>query len=407
MTRTLMLLGALTLIACPGGGGGMGGLGGGGGGGGSGSAGGSAGLSAQCRDASYGEGSAAMKVHYFLQSAHNFTASANQLSGSLKDVCARMGSELGMSSGELSGDVRAVCQAVSAKMRSEMSGLRAEANFQIEVVAEPPRCEVSVDAYAECVAECDVNVDPGSFEVECEGGYIAGQCSATCQGECSVDVQGACNGTCEGTCTAGCQGTCNGTCEGECSARNAQGECTGTCSGTCHGTCEGGCNGGCEGECWVSGQASCSGECRGGCSVEYQEPRCTGEVRAPSADADCSASCDANFSAQAECEPGRAEVYFAGDVSSNMQDKADRVRAAISAGWGELQMIKRKLKIVASAGQQLVDATRNLRGVGRQVAAATMCMAEAVTAVPAAMSQVSVSLEVSVEVSASASASAG
>ena len=403
MRRILMLVPALALIACPG----AGGLGGGGGGGGGGTSGGSAGVSAQCRDANYGESSAAMKVHTFLMAAHNFTASANQLSGSLKDVCERMGGELGMSGAELSGDVQTVCHNVATKLNQEMNGLRAEANFKVEVVAQPPRCEVSVDAYANCVAECDVNVDPGEVNVTCEGGYIAGQCNATCEGECAVEVQGQCQGSCEGTCSGGCTGTCTGTCEGTCSATNAEGECVGTCDGTCHGECSAGCQGSCEGDCWVSGQASCEGSCRGGCSVEYQEPRCYGEVRAPSADAECEASCDASFSAEAECTPGSAEVHFAGDIDSNLEEKANRVRAAIGAGWAELQMIKRKLKIVVASGAHLKDAAANLQGVGRQVAAASLCLAEAFTAVPAAMSQVSVSLEVSVEVSASASASAG
>ncbi len=108
-----------------------------------------------------------------------------------------------------------------------------------------------------------------------------------------------------------------------------------------------------------------------------------------------------------ECTPGSAEVQLTGDVSGNLQEKAERVRAAVDAGWVELQVLKRKLKVLVSAGRQLSDATRNLRGIGGQVAQSALCLAQAFTAIPVAMDQVSVSLEVSVEVSASASVSGG
>ncbi|MBC7174517.1 MAG: hypothetical protein H5U40_18880 [Polyangiaceae bacterium] len=310
-----------------------------------------------------------------------------------------MGAELGMVSS--SGDVRTSCDAVSAKIREEVQSLRAQANLQIQVAATPPRCQVSVDAYAQCAAECEVGVDPGEVNVQCDGGYIAGECSATCQGQCDVGAQARCAGSCEGTCQGGCSGVCQGTCDGQCSSRNAQGECNGRCDGTCYGSCSAGCQGSCEGSCWVDAHARCEGSCRGGCSVEYQEPYCTGEVRPPSVSAECQASCDARLNAQAQCEPGSVEVLVRGDASVD-RARLDRLRAALQAGWGDVQLVRARLAYLGESGRGLVDATANLRGVGRELGVgAVACITEAASIIPQATASVSVSVEVSASVSGS------
>src|SRR5690606_29866241 len=195
-----------------------------------GSASGSAQMSSQCANPDYGVSSAARKLSAFLQATSKFASTSAELEGSLKSACAEMGAELGM--GSLSGDTQTTCDAVSQKLREEVSSLRAEANLRIEVAAQPPRCQVSVDAYASCAAECEVDVDPGEVNVQCEGGYIAGSCDAQCTGECDIGAQAHCSGSCEGTCQAGCSGTCQGTCDGTCSATNADGSCNGSCDGT-------------------------------------------------------------------------------------------------------------------------------------------------------------------------------
>jgi hypothetical protein len=335
-----------------------------------------------------------------------FMGASADVADSLVDTCKDMGNELGVA---VSGsDPKAACDPVINALRNEMRDLRAEASLTVEVAATPPRCEVSMDAYAECAASCEAEVEPGEVNLECEGGYVVGECSAQCTGECNVEVQGKCQGTCEGTCTAQCQGTCNGTCEGTCAAKNAQGECAGKCEGTCHGTCEGGCQGSCEGECWVSGKASCSGECRGGCSVDYEAPRCTGEVKPPRVSAECEASCDAQLNAEAKCEPGQVEVVVTGDVSSNIEPKLAKVRGAIRAGYAGIMATGEKLRRLRAAGQGLVDAGAELRGsfsgMGMQAVRAGECVSMALSAVPEALGSVSASFEVSVSMSASVSA---
>ncbi len=368
---------------------------------GSGTAGGGAQLSSQCANPDYGVSSAARKVSAFLAATSRFASASAELEGSLKSTCAAMGRELGMSG--LDGDVRSTCDAVSQQIRSEVQGLRAQANVQIAVQAEPPHCQISVDAYAQCAAECEVDVDPGQVDIQCEGGYIAGECSAQCQGQCDVGAQARCQGSCEGTCQGGCSGVCQGACEGQCSSRDAEGNCNGRCEGTCHGTCSAGCQGSCEGSCWVDAHARCEGSCRGGCSVEYEEPYCTGEVRPPSVSAECQASCDARLNAQAECEPGHVEVVIQGAAGVD-QERAERLRRALAAGWGDLQVIRARLGYIRESGRGLIDAGGNLRGVGRELGVgAVACITEAASIIPAAVGSVGVSVEVSVSVSGSVS----
>ena len=298
----LVICGAL-ITSC---GGGLGGLGGYGSGSGGGTGSGGGGLSSNCRG-DFGAAASAQKLEAFLLATSSFLGAAAEIEGSLGSTCLDMGSELGIPEAELRGGTplaRSACTAVSNKIRSELQALRASASLRIAIHAEPPVCEVSIDAYGGCMAECDASFDPGEVTLQCEGGEIRGTCSAQCTGHCAVDVQGQCSGVCEGTCSAGCTGTCNGRCDGTCSATGADGQCNGSCQGQCQGTCSAGCQGGCRGQCVVSAQAECSGECRGGCSVEWQQPRCTGTVRPPSASAECRASCDARIDAQAQCRPG-------------------------------------------------------------------------------------------------------
>src|SRR5690606_140206 len=146
--------------------------------------------------------------------------------------------------------------------------------------------------------------------------------------------------------------------------------------------------------------------CRGGCSVDYEAPYCTGEVRPPSVSAECQASCDARLNAEASCEPGRVDVLVEGDAGVD-REKLDRVRNALQAGWGDILLVRAKLEALRDSGRGLVDASRNLRGVGRELGmGAVACMTEAASVVPSAIASVGVSVDVSVSVSASMSASA-
>ena len=336
----------------------------------------------------FGDGERASRFEVFMEASAAFTTAVAELSTSLRKACASMGTELGMSQSELSGNTKEVCDRVSARLRKDLQELRASAAVDIEVVAAPPRCEVDMKAYADCAARCDTSVEPAKVDLKCEGGEIVGTCSGACAGSCMTKASGSCGGTCEGS--------CRGACDGQCSMTDASGNCDGQCSGTCGGSCEGSCR--------VEGQASCQGECSGGCSVEYENPRCTGEVRPPKVSAECQASCDAEFSAKLDCQPGRAELRVSGDFDGKLRKKLDAVHGAIRAGFGQVLAINAQLMRVKKTGGRVI---RTGRGAGKAAfklgANAVSCASMAVASLVKASASATVSLEVSVSVSASVS----
>jgi len=197
----------------------------------------------------------------------------------------------------------------------------------------PPKCSanvnVAVEAQAHCEAKanCEVDVQPGSVAVTCEG-TCEGSCDAECEGElkCDLHASATCEGQCEGTCeletAAACNGTCRGSCSGTCTAQDSEGNCAGECDGDCTGSCElkaaAQCSGSCTGKCVVAAGVMCDGEppkCSGQCTG-HCEGSCTGKVTPPSASASCDATaeCEAQASAQAsaslECTPPSLELAF-------------------------------------------------------------------------------------------------
>jgi len=397
-SRLIMLMGVAMALGCGDGAGGLGGEG---------SSGGE--MSSAC-SGDFGANASAQKLEAFLGATAAFTGQAAELERSLVDACHRMGEQLGIPADQMAPQgntpaVKAACQPVAAKIRADLSELRAQAHLRIDIVATPPVCEVRVDAYANCAANCQVNVDPGSVHVECEGGELRGGCTGSCTGSCAAEASGHCDASCEGTCSGGCSGDCNGVCEGECAARNAEGQCTGRCSGTCRGTCSAGCSGSCEGKCVAHASASCSGECRGQCSVAFTEPRCTGEVRPPQMSAECKASCDARLNAEAECKPGEARVTITGNVSGDAEQKLNRLRAAIEGSFGTILAVAKKLERLAAAGGAMIRTAGDIPGaitsLGLQ---ATSCASQAAAALPRAAGSISVSVEVSASMSTSAGA---
>lgn len=367
-------------------------------------------LSGSC-GGDFGAGVAAQKLETFLSATADFTGAAAELEGSLISACEDMAEELEIPESELQGKpgepkVKAVCSPVSAKIEAEMKDLRASAKLDVKVAAQPPRCEAKVDAYAECVGQCDVNVDPGKVDLQCEGGELRGTCEAECRGTCAAEVDGKCEGSCEGTCKGGCEGKCEGACDGKCSATAADGSCEGKCDGACKGECSAGCSGGCDGECVVKASAECKGECRGECSVQMKEPTCTGEVRAPQASADCQASCDARLNAKVECKPGKLNVSVAGSADSNIPERAARLRAAIESGFDTVLTARAKLSRMGASGKAIVKTAGDLpNAVGELGLNAAACVTQAAAILPRATASVSVSVEVSASLSASAGTS--
>lgn len=355
--------------------------------GGAGSAGGSEAFTAQCRG-DFGTSAAANQFEGFMGAVWEFHQAATSTQRTLLEACQQMGRALEVPAAQLQGEgpdgTRAVCDAVSRKLRSEIVAIQERSETTVELRTRPPHCEASFDAYADCAASCDVNVQPGELEMRCEGGEIRGQCSAECSGRCAMDVQAQCSGVCEGRC------------EGTCSERAADGSCTGQCDGTCHGECVAD----------VSGQ--CTGECRGGCSAEWERPYCTGRYDPPEVNADCQAACDARVEASMECRPGEAELVVGGGPDEATLARAERVRQAISVGLVTVMTVRERVRRLQDSGRLVLTRLENLPDAVRTVGvSAAACSAGALADLQSSLSSVSVSVEVSVSVSASASASAG
>lgn len=375
-TSSLLILALVTvsLVGCPAtrrGGRTTGG--GGGGGGGSGMA--------MC-GGDFGASHAAAKLEAFFAATTAFHEAAMGAQNDLLAACQTTGRALGMPEAQLAGSgtdgVRTVCTAVGTELSAAIDSL--QANYTITVDSRPPHCEVSVDAYGGCMAECEAEVDPGSVEVTCEGGELRGYCDAQCTGSCAAEVSGSCTGTCEGSCS------------GTCSQRNADGSCAGTCDGTCNGRCV------------VAAQASCSGECRGGCSIEYREPYCTGRVRRPTASARCRAACDARIEATARCTPGETNISIDGGLDAASQARYAQVQAAIRQGVSAILAIRTRVERLRVAGAEIIRTAPEIPEAAATVSiGAIACATAAAGACADAAASVSVSVEVSVSFSASAS----
>ncbi len=337
-------------------------------------------------DRDFGATHAAAKLEEFFAATLAFQDAAMGIERDLVSACQVTGRALGMSDAEMSAngdDLEHMCSTVDTRLRSEMDAVRGSGHAEFQVDSNPPHCEVSVDAYSNCMASCEATVDPGAVDLQCEGGEIRGQCDAQCTGSCAVQVDAACSGTCEGSC------------EGTCSARNADGSCAGQCDGTCHGSCV------------ASAQASCQGECRGGCSVQYREPYCTGTIRRPSASARCTASCDAHVEAHARCTPGETHVSMSGGLDADGQARLARVQAAIHDGVSQILTIRTRVERLRSAGAAIVQSAPAIPESAAAVGInAVVCATAAAGAIAGASSSVSVSFNVSVSLSASVNGSA-
>ncbi|MDW8246351.1 MAG: hypothetical protein RMJ84_07225 [Sandaracinaceae bacterium] len=327
----------------------------------------------------FGAGESAARLKAFVDAAMRFEEAVNEAQAQLIQGCRNTGLALGMSEAELGGDVREVCERVKLRFSEELRALRAR--YTVKIEAQPPRCEVSVDAYSRCIAECEARVDPGQIELQCEGGEIRGYCDAECRGSCAVEVSGSCGGNCEGIC------------EGRCSMRAADGSCAGRCEGRC------------EGRCVVSGQANCRGECRGGCSVKYREPYCTGHVRPPQASAQCRASCDARLEAEARCTKGKLRVSGEGGLDPEQQARLNRIDRAMREGVSQILAIKERAQRLRESAEEVVRLAPGVPGavasLGMQAGA---CAASAASAFAQAFASVSVTVDVSVSFSAVATA---
>lgn len=258
------------------------------------------------------DGSANVTFSAFMQATADFAGVTTAVVNDVASACQQMAVDMGADETEVTETDAAArathwCQLAVAQINAVV-----KANGTIKIVAQPPSCQFSASAQANCEAKCTADVsceaELGDVKARCDPGKLSGKCDAQCTGSCegSANLAVQCQGT--------CSGTCEGQCNGNCSATGAGGECKGSCDGTC--------NGECRGSCAVDAGANvqCEGNCTGGCSVELRAPKCTAELTPPSAmcqgDAECSGSCNASASAKAECTPGSVEIEATGNIDA-------------------------------------------------------------------------------------------
>jgi hypothetical protein len=301
------------------------------------------------------QGSAGVALQAVADVAGIASASVDDLTA----ACRTMSEELDApadqrAAAEQNQDKRAKMEAYCNLAVSAIATFKAEAGGSLEVVFEPPVCEASVSAKADCQAqcsgsvECDVQANPptcegGKLEVACKGGCTAmagaelsceGSCTGSCSGSCTAEGGVECAGRCNGTCMGGtdAQGNCNGECQGTCEVTAPQAQCEGTCQGTCDATCQ--------------GSAEASVKCDGECDADFEPIKCTGgELKGGcQADAKCEANCDASVQAKAECRPPSLSVEFSG--AANVE-AAGKLKLVLEANLGLIAALEARLTAMA------------------------------------------------------------
>jgi hypothetical protein len=310
------------------------------------------------------EAKAQATIRAFVQASGDLMHLAVQIEQEVTAACIAIGTDLGVPADQMAGKpgpggkAEGACTVVAAKIDAI---LKEGVSARIDAKVTPPECTVEANAYASCAGSCNANIDPGYVIAHCEPAKLSGSC--------------------EGKCVGQCEGSCNGTCKGNCSAKNASGQCAGACDGTCEGRCD----------------ATCHVKCEG----TWKAPRCEAQVKGPSVDAKCEASCKAEADFRAQCTAAKVEVTSnvnAGQmpqlIATLSKNLPILVRAQIAYG-----------KRLAGSIQTLVEVGADMpKAVGDATTKGVACMGAAANATVQAQASISVSVKASASVSAKANA---
>lgn len=177
-------------------------------------------------------GDVGRKLNAFLEATVQLQKVSGDTVAVVRESCAIMGKELGMSEAALGGDTKAVCDSVIAAYKAALT-VQGQAKLAIKAVIQPAVCKVNVEASAKAAAECE--------------GSASANVTATCSGKCS--------------------GKCNGECAGKMGTGGNAGQCEGTCKGKCEGSCEG------SADVNASAQCKASAEVKANAEVTCTEPK--------------------------------------------------------------------------------------------------------------------------------------
>ena len=332
-------------------------------------------------------------IDAFFVTSGNFRGEAAILRARLQTAVGDMVDAVGLeATGKLKEDVALLVEHVQDGFGGKIQG-----GLTLEFV--PPQCEINAEVQVQAAASCDVEVDPGTLELECRGECIAkADVMVDCDGSAEIRCRGTaprfeCTGSCTGTCDlepggAECEGTCNGTCEldgtvecaGECMGdvdgdNNCTGECDvrsgARCEGTCMGSCEITapditCNGECKGEClYTPPEGGCEASANVSCEASADasvrcEGECRGEFEPPDVTAECEATARAEADFSAECRPPEVGITFnfsaelEGDLEAQLEFEVQMV--AFGRAYGEFVASLEKLDLIVEAGEALVNA---------------------------------------------------
>jgi hypothetical protein len=354
------------------------------------------------------DASAAGSVKAGVRAAVELQGFAADIDAKLLTACGNLARDLGKEGKYENGGE--ACKAAMDVIAEVKGKLGASAKIALEI--EPPRCRASIDAMADCVAECDANVEPGKVDVQCEPGKLSGTCDAQCTGRCDLTAAAQCSGTCEGSCSANFSGSCGGQCKGTCDGKKSEGaSCTGKCVGSCSALAEGTCGGQCDGSCEMKAAGQCNGQCTGSCSTEMKAPTCEGEIEPPKASAECNAACETEVQADVKCEPARVALVVQGSADAQL---AATFRAAVERNLPAILEIAVGMKdqALGVAGDVKavvggVEATiKSLKSAPEVGARLTACVAMPFKAAFDAAASIKANVDVSVNVQASVTASA-
>ena len=318
-------------------------------------------------------------VQAFVSAAGDLQATAARIEGEVGAACERIAIDLGVPPAQLTpqqgqSKVQVACGAAQARIDAI---LKAGVSASVKASFTPPECRVNADVAAQCKGHCNVNVDPGYAQLNCEPGHLYGKCEATCQGGCD----GTCQGTCEGQCAGAAEGRAQ---TGAGAAGNANGQCNGLCKGTCRG--------------------SCSADCHGSCNASFKAPKCDLQAQGPSASGSCEGSCKAHANITAQCTEPRVNVQAninTGEMAALTRTLQANLPILIKAQIGYGQRLAADIQALVRTGSELPNA------LGHMAARTGACIAAAANACVQAQASISVSVQASASVSAQAGASGG
>ncbi len=119
-----------------------------------------------------------------------------------------------------------------------------------------------------------------------------------------------------------------------------------------------------------------------------------------SVDVDCQAACEARVTVEAACTEPRLDITV--NVDPATQPRLAALLGTLYSNYPRFAALIEQLGRVATAGAEIVTRARGVSSAARALGiTAQVCALDALNAVIAAQSRVSISVEVSVEVSAS------